>query len=144
MIPTNRKRCRLKGWTTSASCFWVRPGYAAYWPGPSAITGTITVVVRFISTLLSKDIFALSSRIDGFALCDTYIAETERGVVTITRCLTGTMLKPRDTVRFAKPTNDEGHISFERFGHLPKIRCCLSAKIISNIMFFALIKCKFV
>ena len=124
----------------SAGGIWVIP-VATHWPGPSAITGSITEVVTLGSASISVGPVFRRRRRGTRSLGDSYITEV-KVVVAVARALAGTVLKPGDTVVGTPATHDEGHVSREGISHASDVASVLLRNIdVASLCQSELVRC---
>lgn len=124
----------------SAGGIWVIP-VATHWPRPSAIAGSITIVVTLGSASISVGPVFRRRRRGTRSLGDSYITEV-KVVVAVARALAGTVLKPGDTVVGTPATHDEGHVSREGISHASDVASVLLRNIdVASLCQSELVRC---
>ena len=124
----------------SAGGIWVIP-VATYWPGPSAIAGSITEVVTLGSASISIDPVVGRRRRGARSLGNRDITEV-KVVVAVAGALAGTVLKPGDTVVGTPATHDEAHVSREGISHASDVASVLLGNIdVASLCQSELVRC---
>ena len=124
----------------SAGGIWVIP-VATYWPGPSAIAGSITVVVTLGRASISIGPVTWGRRSGARSLCNRDITEVHV-MVTVARALAGTVLKPGDTVVGTPGTHDDAHVSRKGISHTSDVASVLLGNInVASLCQSELVRC---
>ena len=122
----------------SAGCIWLIP---VLMKRPSAIAGSITIVVTLGSASISVGPVFRRRRRGTRSLGDSYITEV-KVVVAVARALAGTVLKPGDTVVGTPATHDEGHVSREGISHASDVASVLLRNIdVASLCQSELVRC---
>ena len=125
----------------SAGGIWVIP-VASYWPGPSAIAGSITEVVTLGTASVSIGPVTWGRRRRGArSLSNRDITEV-KVVVAVAGALAGTVLKPGDTVVGTPATHDEATVSREGISHASNVASVLLGNIdVASLCQSELVRC---